>query len=96
MHAVYIYMTSQSILNVPHPQLGDSGAALRCVRFMPRPVDSAACSAWPICSLGHFVCRSSVHALLHKAAAWELRCRPCVSECLLSSSPRNPNFTEMG
>lgn len=59
---------------------------------MPRPVDSAGCSAWPICSLWHFAHRSSVHALLHKAAAWELRRRPCVSVRLRPALPCNPNF----
>lgn len=59
---------------------------------MPRPVDSAGCSAWPICSLWHFAHRSSVHALLHKAAAWELRPRPRVSVRLRPALPCNLNF----
>lgn len=63
---------------------------------MPPPVDSAGCSAWPICSLWHFAHRSSVHALLHKAAAWELRRRPCVSVRLRPALPCNPNFSING
>lgn len=40
----------------------------------------------------HFARRSSVHALLHKAAAWELRRRARVSVRLRPALPSNLNF----